>query len=85
MRRKVGPADISYCSTSCRNERCKRNLNYYKPPFRYFSCTHFDDANDKDELHLKCKWKLEDKNDLFYKRPALGSQKYNTDMKIDHG
>lgn len=59
MTRKVGPADISYCSTSCRNERCKRNLNYYKPPFRYFSCTHFDTEN-KDEFHMTCKNRLED-------------------------
>ena len=58
MKRKTGPADISYCSTTCKNERCKRNLTYYKPPFRYFSCTHFDTSNN-DELHITCKWKLE--------------------------
>lgn len=60
MRRKTGPADISYCSTYCMNGRCKRNLQFYKPPSRYFSCTHFDTEN-KDELHSKCEWKLEDK------------------------
>lgn len=59
MKRKIGLEDISYCSTSCKNERCKRNLNYYKPPSRYFSCTTFDDSNE-DELHLKCEWRLED-------------------------
>lgn len=57
MRRKAGPADISYCSTRCLNSRCKRNIMYYKPPEKYFSCCTFD-TDDKDELHLKCKWKM---------------------------
>ena len=57
MRRKTGPDDISYCSTHCLNINCKRNLQFYKPPSRYFSCTKFD-TESKDELHLKCKNKL---------------------------
>ena len=60
MSRKTGPADISYCSTPCVNSRCKRNIMYYKPPIRYFSCCSFDE-NSKDELHTNCKWKLEEK------------------------
>lgn len=62
MRRKTGPADISYCSTFCVNSNCKRNLLFYKAPSKYYSCSKFD-TDDKDELHLKCKYKLEDKND----------------------
>ena len=61
MRRKTGPEDISYCSTPCLYPHCKRNLKFFKPPSKYFSCCTFDDSNT-DELHLKCKWKLEDKS-----------------------
>ena len=61
MKRKIGPADISYCSTPCVNARCKRNIMYYKPPFRYFSCCTFDNTT-KDELHAHCKWKLEEES-----------------------
>lgn len=52
--RKIGPNDISYCSTYCMNTNCKRNLLFYKPPIKYFSCSSFD-KNNKDELHTKCK------------------------------
>ena len=58
MRRKIGPSDITYCSTYCLNESCKRNLQFYKPSSRYVSRSAFD-KNNKDELHLKCPWKLE--------------------------
>lgn len=58
MRRQTGPDDISYCSTRCVNGNCKRNLIYYKPPSKYYSCCTFDEENKNDELHIKCKWKL---------------------------
>ena len=60
MSRKIGPVDISYCSTTCTNDCCKRNIMYYKPPFRYFSCSSFD-KNNKDKSHANCKYKLEGK------------------------
>ena len=40
--RKIGPGDISYCSTNCCQERCKRNLRYWKPPTQFCSMCYFD-------------------------------------------
>lgn len=54
MRRKTGPGDISYCNTNCTQEKCKRNLRYWKAPTQFYSVVSFDE-NCKDELHLKCK------------------------------
>jgi len=54
MRRIKGPEDITYCSTKCMNQNCRRNLQFYKPPTKYYSCSKFDETNN-DELHLKCK------------------------------
>ena len=51
--RKTGPADISYCNTNCMQEKCKRNLRYWKPSTKFYSVTSFD-KNCKDELHSKC-------------------------------
>ena len=53
MRRKTGPGDISYCNTNCMQEKCKRNLRYWKPPTKFYSVTSFD-KDCKDELHSKC-------------------------------
>ena len=57
MRRKYGPADITYCSTPCIDLECKRNLRVYKSPDEQYSCLYFN-SECKDELHLGCKYKL---------------------------
>lgn len=54
--RKIGPGDISYCNTNCFQERCKRNLRYWKPPTKYYSVCSYDDQNE-DALHINCIWK----------------------------
>ena len=61
--RKTGPGDISYCNTNCFQERCKRNLKYWKPPTKFYSVSSFDDEC-KDAIHSKCEhiWLAEEEN-----------------------
>ena len=61
--RKTGPGDISYCSTDCCQERCKRNLRYWKPPTQFCSMCYFD-KDCEDVTHPKCehKWLAEEEN-----------------------
>lgn len=63
MRRRLGPGDISYCNTPCSQERCKRNLRYWKAPTQFYSVTSFDE-DCKDEIHGKCKQRLLSEEDL---------------------
>lgn len=65
--RKTGPADISYCNTNCIQERCKRNLRYWKPPTKFYSVSSFD-KDCKDDLHAKCQAKWLDKEDTGWKK-----------------
>ena len=63
--RKIGPGDISYCNTNCIQERCKRNLKYWKPPTKFYSVSSFDDEC-KDVIHSKCehKWLAEEEDKI---------------------
>lgn len=51
--KRIGPGDISYCSTNCSQERCKRNLRFWQAPTRFYSVSNFDD-DCKDASHLNC-------------------------------
>lgn len=63
--RKIGPGDISYCSTNCCQERCKRNLRYWKPPTQFCSMCYFD-KDCEDITHPKCEhmWLAEEENKI---------------------
>lgn len=66
--RKIGPEDISYCNTNCYQERCKRNLRYWKAPTQFYSVCNFD-SKCEDAIHPKCEYKwLAEEEDKVGKR-----------------
>lgn len=74
--RKIGPGDISYCSSHCCQENCKRNLRYWKPPTQYFSVSKFDKECD-DETHIECehKWLAEEEKKVGRGNKKIKSRK----------
>ena len=55
MEKRIGPGDISYCSTNCPNQYCKRNLKYWKAPTQLYSVSNLGE-HCIEKFNKDCKY-----------------------------